>query len=68
MNKFAAVLFLLLLAAFFVYFTGTPFVARITGSSRETISLAAGFAVVVLGIASIVCARLWSARRSQIKQ
>jgi len=67
LNKFAAILFLLLLAAFFVYFTGTPFVASLTAFSPQSVSLAAGIAVVVLGVASIVFARLWSAQRSQIK-
>lgn len=68
MNKFAAVLFLLLLAAFFIYFTATPFVASVTGLSPQTVSLCAGIAVVVLGAISIVFARLWSARRGQIKK
>lgn len=67
MNKVAALLFILLLAAFYVYFSGTPFVAQVTGLSPQVISLVAGVAVVVLGITSIVFARLWSARRGQIK-
>jgi hypothetical protein len=67
MNKFAGVLFLLLLAAFFVYFTGTPSVARVTGFTEQSVSLAAGITVVVLGVTSIVLARLWSARRGRIK-
>jgi hypothetical protein len=68
MNKLAAVLFVLLLLAFFIYFAGTPFVAGITGLSPQTVSLSAGIAVVVLGAVSIVLTRLWSARRSQIKE
>jgi hypothetical protein len=66
MNKFAGILFLLLLAAFFVYFTGTPFVARATGFSEQSVSLVAGIAVVVLGMSSIVLARIWSARRGRM--
>ena len=67
MNKVAGLLFILLLAAFFIYFTGTPFVAQVTGLSPQMISSVAGVAVVVLGVTSIVFARLWSARRSRIK-
>jgi hypothetical protein len=64
MNKLAAIFFILLLSAFFLYFAGVPFVAR-PGFSSQSVSLLTGIA---LGVTSIVFARLWSVRRSGIRE
>lgn len=62
MKLFAYSVLLLLLAALFVYFFGTKWVADITGISPRTISLIAGFAVVLLGIVGVMIGRLSAAR------
>jgi hypothetical protein len=58
--------FVLLLTALYVYFLGTPFVARITGISPQTISFAAAAAVILLGIAAMMIGKI-SAQRGQDK-
>lgn len=60
------VVFVLLLTALYVYFLGTPFVARITGISPQTISFVAAFAVILLGVVAMMIGRL-SAQRGQDK-
>lgn len=53
---------ILLLSALYVYFLGTPWLARLTGIAPRTISLGAGFCVVLFGIAAMMLGRL-AARR-----
>jgi hypothetical protein len=47
-----------LLFALYVYFLGTPWLSAVTGLSPRTISLCAGFAVVLFGIAGMMLGRL----------
>ncbi|MCW5677626.1 MAG: hypothetical protein KIT65_06760 [Xanthobacteraceae bacterium] len=53
---------LLLLAALYIYFLGTPWLAHLTGIAPRTISLGAGFCVVLSGIAAMMLSRLTSQR------
>jgi len=62
MKAFTYTVVLLLFAALFVYFLGTKWVAGFTGISPRTISLVAGFAVVLFGIAGVMIGRLSAAR------
>lgn len=66
MRLFACAVLVLLLAALYVYFIGTLWLAGLTGISPRAISLAAGFAVVLLGITAIMIGRL-SAQRGRGK-
>jgi biotin transporter BioY len=58
MPRFGYAVLILLLAALYVYFLGTSWLAAITGFSARTISLIAGFAVVLFGIAGMMIGRL----------
>jgi hypothetical protein len=58
MQRVLYTVFFLLLAALYVYFLGTPMVSNLTGLALRTVSLAAGFAVVVLGLVSFMLGRL----------
>lgn len=60
MKLFTYIVLLLLLAALFVYFIGTQWLAGVTGISPRAISLIAGFAVVLLGIAGVMIGRLYA--------
>ncbi len=62
MKAFTYTVLLLLLAALFVYFAGTQWLAGITGISPRTISLVAGFSVVLFGIAGVMIGRLSASR------
>jgi biotin transporter BioY len=63
MKKRAAyAILVLLLAALYVYFLGTPWVAGLTGIAPRTISLVAGLAVVLFGIAAMMLGRLVAQR------
>lgn len=53
---------LVLLAALYIYFLGTPWLARLTGIAPRTISLGAGFCVMLFGIAVMMLGRLASQR------
>ncbi|MBX3512419.1 MAG: hypothetical protein AB7O46_13000 [Xanthobacteraceae bacterium] len=53
---------LVLLAALYIYFLGTPWLARLTGIAPRTISLGAGFCVMLFGIAAMMLGRLASQR------
>jgi MFS family permease len=64
MKRPAFAILLLLVAALYVYFFGTPLVAHHTGLAPRTVSLVAGLAVVLFGISAIMLGRL-AARRSQ---
>lgn len=66
MKRFAFAVLVLLLAALYIYFLGTPWLAGITGFSPRAISLGAGFAVVLLGIVAVMAGRL-SAQRGRGK-
>ncbi len=66
MRPFTCAVLVLLLAALYIYFIGTLWLAGLTGISPRAISLAAGFAVVLLGITAIMIGRL-SAQRGQDK-
>lgn len=56
--------FVLLLAALYIYFFGTPWLANVTGLSPRAISLTAGFAIILFGIAGVMISRL-SAQRGK---
>ncbi len=58
MPRILLVAVLLLLAALYIYFLGTPLLSRLTGISPRAISLTSGFAVVLLGIVSMMLGRL----------
>ncbi|MBK8007585.1 MAG: hypothetical protein IPK23_03420 [Rhizobiales bacterium] len=64
MKLFICATFVLLLAALYVYFLGTPFVASVTGISPRTISVSAGLAVILLGLAGITVGKR-AAQRGQ---
>ncbi|MCW5673262.1 MAG: hypothetical protein KIT15_01665 [Xanthobacteraceae bacterium] len=53
---------LVLLAALYIYVLGTPWLARLTGIAPRTISLGAGFCVMLFGIAAMMLGRLASQR------
>jgi hypothetical protein len=58
MQRILYILLFLLLAALYVYFLGTPMVSNLTGLAPRTVSLAAGFAVVLFGLVSFMLGRL----------
>lgn len=64
MTRVSILVFVLLFAALYIYFLGTPWLAGVTGFSPRAISLTAGFAIVLLGITGIMLVRL-SAQRGQ---
>jgi biotin transporter BioY len=66
MRLFIYAVLLLLLAALYIYFLGTPWLASLTGISPRAISLTAGFAIVLFGIAGMMIGRL-SAQRGRRK-
>lgn len=53
-------LVVLLLAALYVYFFGTPLVAGLTGLSPRAVSLAAGLTILASGIVALALGRLAS--------
>ncbi len=62
MKTFVWAILVLLLAALYVYFFGTSLVAQFTGISPRVISLIAGLAVVLLGIAAMMTGKLLASR------
>ncbi len=62
MKPFTYSVLFLLIAALYVYFFGTQRVANLTGFSPRVVSLTAGFAVVLFGIAGVIIGRLSAAR------
>ena len=62
MTRYVYASLLLLLAALYIYFLGTPWLARLTGIAPRTISLGAGFCVMLFGIAAMMLGRLASQR------
>lgn len=65
MKPVAYAVLTLLLAALYVYFLGTPWLAALTGVSPRAISLTAGFAVVLFGIAGMMIGRLAAQRHGR---
>ncbi len=55
---------LLLLAALYIYFLGTPWLAAMTGFSPRAISLTAGIVIVVLVLAAITIGKRAASRDS----
>lgn len=62
MKRVSIFVFALLFVALYIYFLGTPWLASLTGFSPRAISLTAGFAIVMLGITSVMIVRLTAER------
>lgn len=60
MKRALYALIVLLLAALYVYFLGTPFVAGLTGLSPRAVSLSAGLVILASGIVAIALGRRMS--------
>lgn len=58
MTKLAAAIFILLLAALYVYFFGTPLASRLTGLAPRTISLLSGSAVMISALIAMMLGRI----------
>lgn len=63
MQRFAFLLLILLLIALYVYFLGTPWVARVTGFSPRAVSLISGLAIVVFALTGFLLGRRSAQRR-----
>jgi hypothetical protein len=60
--RLGLIVLVLLLVALYIYFLGTPWLAGVTGFSPRMISLTAGFAVVLFGIAGMMISKLAAQR------
>lgn len=62
MKRALYVALFVLLGSLCIYFFGTPYLSHATGFAPRTISLLAGFAVVISGIASMMLGKLAAQR------
>jgi biotin transporter BioY len=65
MKRVGYAVLVLLPAALYIYFFGTPWLASVTGLSSRAISLTAGFAIILLGIAGVMIGRLSAQQRDK---